>query len=147
MPESSPKKHIVVYADDDLDDIDLVKEAFHKYTQNVELVVFRNGEDALIYLLSMEAEFPCLVILDINMPLMGGLEVLSTIRNMKAFDDTPIILFTTSSQQFEKNYAKKYKAGFITKPIDYRQMQYITDTFIEHCSEDIKKKISRSVNL
>ena len=66
---------------------------------------------------------------------MNGIEALKLIRKNKRYAETPAILFTTSSQLQDKNFAAQYKAGFITKPIDAKQMKFIAETFIEHCEK------------
>ncbi|GEO10400.1 response regulator [Segetibacter aerophilus] len=141
-------KNIVLYADDDIDDIQLVRDAFSEYSQNVKLVTVEDGLEALSFLknLSSDDPAPCLIILDINMPRMDGKEALVKIRQMKRFEDIPSILFTTSSQKRDKDFAEKYNAGFLTKPIDFTQMDIIARKFIEHCSDDIKKNITREFN-
>ncbi|MBC7949118.1 MAG: response regulator [Chitinophagaceae bacterium] len=148
MTKALPPKHIVLYADDDPDDLQLVTESFEKYSTNVEVVTLNHGEEVLSYLgqISSLDPSPCLIILDINMPMMNGKEVLVNIRNMEQFNDVPVILFTTSSVHVDSAFAKKYNAGFITKPLNSSQMAKITNEFIEHCSEEIKKNIRRQVN-
>lgn len=147
MTQALPSKHLVVYADDDHDDLELVRESFDKYARNVELVSFEDGRKTLQFLkkLIQENTTPCLIILDINMPGMDGRDLLKTIREMDHFQDTPIVLFTTSSQPNDKSYARQYNAGFMTKPLSFKQMDLITDQFIEHCADDIKKKIRRQI--
>jgi CheY-like chemotaxis protein len=145
MTKSIPPRNIVLYADDDVDDLQLVEEAFSNYTQNVEVVTFTDGVKALSYLENLK-QFdpkPCLIILDINMPRISGKEVLREIRKTDQFKDTPVVLFSTSSMKQDKEFAEKLNAGFITKPIDLRQMQMITGEFIEHCTDEIKKNIRR----
>lgn len=143
MTRSTTPKNIVFYADDDLDDLELVKEAFTQYSENVEVMTATDGNKALAYLnnLSQKDILPCLIILDINMPVMNGKEVLVRIREMEHLQSLPVVLFTTSSQSLDKNFAKRYNAGFMTKPIDIKQMAFIADQFIEHCASDIKNKI------
>jgi CheY-like chemotaxis protein len=140
-----PSKNLVLYADDDPDDLTLVTEAFQKYSHNVEVVTVNDGIEALSYLKNLPEEepSPCLVILDINMPRLGGKDVLKRVREIDRFEETPIILFTTSSMQQDKEFAVRYKAGFLSKPIDVRQMEVITDLFIDHCTEEIRKNIKR----
>ncbi|MFN2438624.1 MAG: response regulator [Chitinophagaceae bacterium] len=143
MTKLFPPKNIVLYADDDIDDLQLAQDAFLQYADNVKVVTVKDGVEALSYLKNL-AEFdpiPCLIILDINMPRMSGKEALLSIRQMKRFESVPIILFTTSNQPHDKEFAHRHKAGFITKPIDARQMSVITDSFIEHCTEEVKKNI------
>lgn len=138
-------KSIVLYADDDSDDIQFVADAFYKFSKNVELITVSDGLEALSYLKNLTSNdpLPCLIILDINMPRMNGKEALTKIRQMEGFKDIPSILFTTSSQPRDQDFAKKYNAGFLTKPIDITQMNVIANKFIDHCSDEIKKNIKR----
>jgi CheY-like chemotaxis protein len=147
MTQSITPKHIVLYADDDPDDLELVQDAFGKYSVNVEVITARNGGEALSYLQNL-GDFdpkPCLIILDINMPVLDGKEVLERIRQREAFESIPVVLFTTSSMPMDKSYAKHLNAGFITKPIGIKQMEMITDQFISHCTDEIQEKIRRSL--
>ncbi len=145
MVKPATHKNIVFYADDDTDDLELVQEAFGRYTNNVEVVTARDGVQALSYLQSLDeyASAPCLIILDINMPLLNGKDVLRKIKDIPPLASVPVVLFTTSSSSLDKEFAKKYNAGFITKPLDVSQMQIITELFIDHCSDEVKKKISK----
>jgi CheY-like chemotaxis protein len=138
-------RNIVVYADDDPDDIELVEEAFRQFTNNVELLTFQNGSQALAYLkiLSEEDPTPCLIILDINMPVLNGKETLVRLRQMEKYDGVPVVLFTTSSMPLDKAFAQRYNAGFVTKPLGFEQMEIITKRFINHCTEETQKKIRR----
>jgi len=146
MTKSVPTKNIVLYADDDIDDLQLVQDAFLQYANNVKVITLNDGIEALSYLKNLN-EFdpgPCLIILDVNMPRMNGKEALLLIRQMKRFESVPIILFTTSNQLVDKDFAKRYKAGFITKPIHIRQMAVITDKFIDYCTEEVRKNIRKT---
>lgn len=145
MTKSATPKNIVLYADDDADDLELVRDAFSRYANNVEIVAVKDGSQALSYVqnLTEEDPTPCLIILDINMPMLSGKDVLVKLRQMKRFESVPVVLFSTSSQPQDGQFAQKYDAGFITKPLDYGQMQYITEQFIDHCTEEIKKNIRR----
>ncbi len=145
---SQPDKKTIVYADDDTDDIELLKESFAYMADSVELVTCNNGAEALHYLktLSPEEPSPCLIILDINMPILGGKETLSRLRSIHRFAETPVVLFSTSSQTHDKEFAKQHKAGFITKPLDVREMAKIADSFIDHCTEDIKKNLRNTAS-
>ena len=147
MTKINPPKNIVLYADDDPDDLELVKDAFSNYAKHVEVIACTDGIQALSYLnnLSEKDPTPCLVILDVNMPLLSGKEVLVRLRETERFTHIPIVLFTTSSQPADKNFAQQYGAGFITKPIDTKQMAYIADEFIDHCTDEIKNKIRKQM--
>lgn len=145
MTKYTTAKNIVVYADDDSDDIELVEDAFRQYANNVEVVTFPDGSQALSYLrnLSDADPLPCLIILDINMPVINGKDVLVRLRQVERFEEVPVVLFTTSSMPVDRSFALQYKAGFITKPLGYEQMEMITKEFIDHCTEETQKKIRR----
>jgi len=147
MIPPKPPTHYIIYADDDRDDLDLLTECFEKHAQNVELLTFLNGFDAFSFLnsLSPTDPMPCLIILDINMPMLNGREVVQKIRLRKNFEKIPIVLFTTSSQPHDKFFARQYNVGFMTKPLNYRQMDIIAESFINHCSDDIRNEIRRKV--
>lgn len=145
MTKNSPLKNIVFYADDDPDDLQLVKEAFEKYAKDVEVITAQDGEEALSILnrLTPLDPLPCLIILDVNMPRLNGKETLKMIRSKEIFKDIPIVLFTTSSLPLDSSFAQYYNAGFITKPLTMRQMDVITDQFISHCADEVRKKLGR----
>ena len=147
MTKSNPPKHVILYADDDADDLMLVQEALTNFTDSVEVITMNSGEEAIDFLENLDAlePAPCLIILDVNMPRLNGKETLLKIRNMERFEEIPVVLFTTSTFPLDKSFAEKYKAGFITKPIDMRQMGKIADQFVEHCTDEIKKNIQKKV--
>jgi CheY-like chemotaxis protein len=147
MSKEITPKNLVLYADDDFDDLQIVKDSFSEYSKHVELVTVTNGAQALSFLKNLppQEQTPCLIILDINMPIMDGKETLVKIREMDSFQEVPVILFTTSSQRLDKDFASKYKAGFLTKPIDYKQMNSISEKFLQHCSDEVKKQIEKKI--
>jgi CheY-like chemotaxis protein len=145
MTQTNTRKHVVLYADDDPDDLMLVREAFTRYSDNVEVVTATDGEQAVSYLASLDhfEPAPCLIILDINMPRLDGKEALKKIRTLQRFNDIPVVLFTTSSYTVDREFARQHQAGFITKPLDVRQIESIADQFVQHCTDEIKKSIRK----
>lgn len=136
---------VVVYADDDPDDLELLTESFRQYAAHVRVEIFYDGVSALSYLhnLGTVEPVPCLIILDINMPRLDGKECLKKIREMEHLQDVPVVLFTTSISERDKDFALDHNAGFITKPLSSAQMQLITHELIGHCADDVRKIISR----
>lgn len=148
MTQMYTPRHVVLYADDDPDDLDLVLEAFARFSDNVDVVTAQDGFEALSYLNNLPPldPTPCLIILDINMPRLDGKETLKRIRSLERFQDVPVVMFTTSSLPYDKDFAQKYKAGFITKPIDVNQISVIAEQFISHCTDEIKRNIQRKIH-
>lgn len=140
-------KNLVLYADDDPDDLELVKDAFSQYTQDVEVLTFLNGSEALGYLLRLEEgdPSPCLIILDINMPILNGKEALTRIRAIERFALVPAVLFTTSSSPADLEFARRHNAGFITKPNEIRHMAFIAGQFVDHCHEEARRRIRKAI--
>jgi len=145
MTKAGTSKNFVLYADDDAEDLELVKDAFARYSRNVEVLTAKDGSQVISYLqgLTDEEPGPCLIILDINMPLLNGKDALKKIREMQRFELVPVVLFTTSSLSQDKIFANRYNAGFVTKPLDASQMEVITELFINHCTDEIKKNIRK----
>lgn len=148
MKNNPTTKNIIVYADDDIDDLELLKEGFEAHSNNVLLETFEDGDELLIYLKAQLNHNikPCLIILDINMPRMNGKETLQWIRKYAELDTVPVIIFTTSSSPLDHDFAKKYNAGFITKPIDMTQLNIIINHFIDHCDSKTQTNIRKQIS-
>ena len=127
--------NIILYAEDDEDDVMLLQNAFKKYNGDVELRVVGDGAEALQYLRNIEQEqdLPCLIILDINMPGMDGRQALTYLKTNDRFKHLPVIIFTTSSSPLDKQFAAKWGVDLITKPITTRDLSFIAERFVEHC--------------
>lgn len=145
MTKSLPPKSLVLYADDDQDDIELVKDAFDSYSRNIEIITFGNGEELLRYVKQLDPlePSPCLIILDINMPRLDGKRTLSLLRSDQQFADVPIVLFSTSTLPSEISFAKSFNAGFVTKPLHTEQIYMLVDKMIAHCTDDIKESFNK----
>ena len=145
MTQSLPPKSLVLYADDDPEDIELVSEAFQSYAQNVELMTFADGIELLNFIEAVDPLHlaPCLFIIDINMPRLNGKETLRRLRRIETFAEVPAVLFSTSSLPADAVFAKNFNAGFVTKPLHTSQVHLIIDEIIEHCSDEVKKMIRK----
>lgn len=145
MTKMHAPRFIVLYAEDDQDDIDLVLDAFSHLSQDLEIITVGDGFEALSYLSNLKPlePSPCLIILDINMPRMNGKEALQRIRTMDRFEGTPIVLFSTSTQPQDKAFAAEHGAGFLTKPIMGEQLKNIAERLVDYCSDDVRQKIRK----
>ena len=132
-------KHIILYAEDDPDDLFMVEQAFEKFDDSIELVHASNGFEALQKLAHYQSQgnLPCLLILDINMPGMDGKETLIRIRQSEALQHIAVVLFTTSSTDGDKSFAKKWNAEFITKPLIYAELEELAKTFLTFCTSAV----------
>ena len=139
---SNEVKHTILYVEDDLDDVFIVQEAFENHKRLISVVHAENGFKALELLnqLYESDTLPCLIILDMNMPGMDGRETLIRIRQSHKFDGVPVVIFTTSSNKSDKDFAQKWSAEFITKPIVYRELESLAKTFVDKCNFEIIKR-------
>ncbi len=133
----SVSEKYILYADDDQEDQDLLIEMFNKVDGSLQLVCVENGRKALGFLHSLKSgeDLPCLIILDINMPLMDGIETLKEIRSHDEYQDIPVCMFSTGKSAGEVAVAKEYGAiDFFKKPIDVQTLKTITSKFLNYCT-------------
>lgn len=141
----SEPKLTIVHIDDDRDDLDFIRESLLRYHNRLEVVSFEYSVEGMAMLNSIEhkEDIPCLIILDMNMPLLSGWDVLPKLRQHPLYEQTPIVMFSNSNSERDRLFAKRYNAAFLTKPIDYHQMDLVVDTILEHCSDAVRRRIFR----
>jgi len=110
----------VMLVEDDNVDVMTVKRAFKDLNIKNQLIITTNGEEALEYLNNNDNTTPCIILLDLNMPKMNGLEFLRTIKADENLKQIPVVVLTTSSQQEDIIESFKFGvAGYIVKSFDY----------------------------
>jgi CheY-like chemotaxis protein len=126
---------LIFYADDDPDDREMVTEAFRTEAPDTALKVFEDGVSLLHHLSLGQDVNPCLIILDVNMPMLSGKDTLRLLRDNSKYEAIPVVLFTTSSLPIDRFFAQQYKAGFVTKPLLLDQMGSLVKQFIGYCEK------------
>ncbi|MBA2744984.1 MAG: response regulator [Flavisolibacter sp.] len=127
-------KPVLLYAEDDLDDFESLKDAIEQITDNFEILQAKNGTEVISLLEGELAERkPCMIILDLNMPVMNGKEVLVWLKNDDRFKELPIMLFTTSSREEDVKLSQTYKCSFFRKPTLYRDLLHIAQSMLDMC--------------
>lgn len=127
--------HTVLLVEDDPDDVMMIMEVLEK-TPEVKTVHHKNGLDALNYLKTIKEKnnpLPCLIILDINMPVLNGKELLAIIKNEKDLKYIPVIIFTTSSNGADKEFCNRFDVAFVTKPSNLKVFNETVQGFLSHC--------------
>jgi CheY-like chemotaxis protein len=95
-----------------------VQRVFSKINSHHTLTSAKNGQDALNLLKTIET--PDLILLDLNMPKMNGIEFLQQIGNDEAMKNIKVFIMTTSEEESDREEAAKYKiAGYIIKPLSF----------------------------
>ena len=122
------KPKTILLVEDNQSDIELTRRALQKIRIANELVVAEDGVDALDYLYRAQDQ-PALVLLDLKLPRVSGLDVLRRIRMEERFRYLPVVIFTTSSE--EQDIIKSYDLGansYMLKPVDFMQFMIAIDT-------------------
>jgi len=110
----------ILLLEDDTVDAMTVKRALKELKVTNPLVRTANGEEALVYLRDESKEKPCVILLDLNMPKMNGIEFLKVIKADDKFKRIPAIVLTTSKDDQDRVMTFQLSiAGFIVKPVDY----------------------------
>lgn len=126
----------ILYAEDDLDDQELLTDMLTEADDSLKLICLNNGSDLLNFLDSLTpgSPYPCMIILDINMPTLDGLQTLKQLRKNPRFRELPVVMFSTSSSQADIHNALKLGADeFITKPVKPDQLQDVANRFASYC--------------
>lgn len=117
----------ILLVEDNPVDLDLTLRAFasRKLTNPIEIA--RDGEEALAYIEKWEKgdDIPVVILLDLKLPKVNGLEVLEVIKKHPVFKTIPVVVLTTSSESTDVKAAYELGANsYIVKPVDF-------DKFIE----------------
>ena len=120
------KPAVVLLVEDDPDDQHLTRRALDNELVKIDLRVVEDGETALDYLFQRadfsdaeSAPVPDLIFLDLNLPKIGGREILNQIKRDDRLRNIPVVILTTSDQ--DTDILQSYNLGcnsFVTKPVD-----------------------------
>ncbi len=118
----------ILMVEDDPKDVELSLTALEDYNLANEVVVARDGQEALDYLYcrgdfaTRPAENPAVLLLDLKLPKVDGLEVLQQIKSDEKLKLIPVVVLTSSRE--EKDMVSSYKLGvnaYVVKPVDFHE--------------------------
>ncbi|HLT39664.1 MAG TPA: response regulator [Enhygromyxa sp.] len=111
----------ILLVDDDIVDVENVRREFRRIDLDLDITVARDGQQALDLLSSGQIPVENLVILlDLNMPRMNGIEFLRALRDNRAYDPVPIVVLTTSDAEPDRVSACDLNvSGYMLKPITF----------------------------
>jgi two-component system response regulator len=123
----------ILLVEDNDDDIELTQHALAKAKLVSDLVIAHSGEEALDLMhgadgVGIGRDLPALMLLDLKLPGMGGLDVLRRIREMESTKRMPVVILTTSDD--DRDVALGYDLGansYIHKPMDYGDFSNVVD--------------------
>ncbi len=112
----------ILLVEDDRIDVMTVERALKDLKVTNQLVPTVNGEEALEYLREQSNKKPCVILLDLNMPKMNGIEFLKIVKADEELKKIPVVVLTTSKN--EQDVIESFGlsvAGYIVKPADYKK--------------------------
>jgi DNA-binding response OmpR family regulator len=126
--ETMNKLGRILLVEDDPKDVELTLTALEEYNLANEVIVARDGEEALEYLYSRgkfktrSSDNPAVMLLDLKLPKVDGLEVLKQIKSEEKLRMMPVVVLTSSKE--EKDMVASYKLGvsaYVVKPVDFHE--------------------------
>ena len=122
MDSGAPHK-IILLVEDNPDDAELIRRAFERNKVTDRIVIAQDGVEALEYLFDPSSQLPHLVLLDLKLPRLSGLEVLARIRANPRTRLQPVVLFTSSTEESDRISGYDLGANsYVRKPIDFNQL-------------------------
>ena len=119
----------ILLVEDNPMDVDLTLRAFKERKLANPIEVARDGEEALAWIPRWEAGAPrpIVILLDVNMPKVGGFEVLRELKSHPVLRTIPVVMLTTSSVSQDVQAAYEYGANsYIVKPVDFDKFMEVT---------------------
>jgi DNA-binding response OmpR family regulator len=130
MKQTSAK--LIFIVDDDPDDRQFILDALTASNQDIDHLFINNAQELLSVLSAPENRLPDLILLDLNMPGIMGLQALKEIRHNDSFNQIPIIILTTSALEKDKKLSYDYGANcFLVKSHSYKKMIEIVNAILK----------------
>jgi len=129
----------ILLVDDDPDDRSIIIDALAQLNAENSISCADNGEGALQLLLEYAALdiYPCLIVLDLNMPRMNGTETLKEVKKDARFKNIAVVIYSTSINPLEKEACMSLGAQlYVTKPVSYKESIDTARLFLDLCSSD-----------
>lgn len=125
----------ILWADDDMDDLMLMRHVLEELGNDYRITEVHNGQAAVDFLNQSKgsSEMPCLIILDMNMPVLNGKETLARIKKDEDLKDIPVVFFTTSNSDMDKIFCKHHNVEMITKPPQYSNLKEAVKNLLDYC--------------
>ena len=122
------KKPILLVEDDKIDAL-TIQRALKELSISNQIIAVTNGEEALDYLSENQTDVPCIILLDLNMPKMNGIEFLQARYKLDQIRSIPVVVLTTSLDDQDRLETFKLGiAGYMLKPVDYKQFVEVVRT-------------------
>ena len=122
-------KKIILLVEDDQLDVISVERSLNKIDQHYELFTAYNGIEALEILKENPNSLPDVILLDLNMPKMNGIEFLKVIKADDRYRDINVFIMTTSGEEADRRTAEELGiCGYLIKPLNFTNNNKRTDS-------------------
>jgi CheY-like chemotaxis protein len=130
------KQKLILLADDDREDLELLEEAITGREPHIKIHAVTNGKMVIDYLENkVNGELPCLIVLDYNMPEMNGAQVLFHICNNPHYAKIPKAVWSTSNNStFVRECIEKGATTYFLKPSNNKQLQDLAKEMLSLCA-------------
>ncbi len=127
---------MILLAEDDEDDQELIAIAFDKVVPKHRFHITNNGQEALEYLSALpEKSLPCLIMLDLNMPILNGFQTLDALKQDTRYQHIPKVVFTTSDSEEDKAACLARGAkDYVVKPHSMKGIVKTIESLLNYCS-------------
>ncbi len=142
------QKHTILLVEDDELDIISVQRSLKKLGSDYELHTAYNGKEAL-YLLTEQKPglMPDVILLDLNMPKMNGIEFLKILRNHKEMKHIRVFIMTTSADTTDRLATEELGiSGYIIKPLNYNDNTKRTDSMDAFVQFHLRKILAKEID-
>lgn len=127
----------ILFVEDDADDREMILYAVNEINPLVHTVFAENGLQAVEYLeQAKNTSLPCLVVLDLNLPLLDGKETYRKIKHELKLESLPVIVFSSSQNPNDKNLFASWGVEFITKPDNPSYLNKIVSHMLNVCDKN-----------
>ncbi len=126
-------KKVIIYVDDDPDDLELLKDTFKK-VENVQLVCLGKQEE-LFEILDHHSGIISLIILDINMPQKSGTEILIELKSNTKYSKFPVVMLSTAKNSNDNETIRKLDCEIVLKPSSYTEMKTLSFRLMQYFKE------------
>lgn len=125
---------LIFLAEDDIDDQELLIDAFGQIHTNVKVKAVTNGRKAIDYLCNPENSMPCLIVLDYNLPEVNGSEILQRLSEDTRFSHVPKVVWSTSNSQHYRSMCLDLGAReYFVKPSDINGIEKLAKEMLHYC--------------
>lgn len=119
--------------DDDMEDQELFIDAVKEVDNSIECISAYNGQEALNFLKNDPSLLPDYIFLDLNMPILNGIQCLAEIKKTEGLHHIPVLIYTTSNWSRNEEETRKLGAHhFFTKPVRFNDIcEYISSILLQ----------------